>query len=320
MELNIINKGNYATIIQPPIFINKEDNNILLNDVGKVFNKKEEEQYNKEIEILKQIKNIKNYKDFTVEIKDFSKIIHNEYSYQIIFEYGGITINKLQHNIKFNQFIILFKKLVYGIQKLHNNNIIHRDIKPPNVLINNNKLNLIDFGLACNVNDVYNNYDDNNYLLSYMYMYNPPEFYVAYLLDSRKNIDENFIITFEKVFYELTTYSHELKVYYNEHYYMYNTKEPYNIYSYKDGFSRFYKDIIDKKFTTYSEIFTNEIAYKSDVYSLSFILKCFKKYIEFENINQKQYYNEIFDMTYDLNPFTRCSIKELIKKLEEISN
>ena len=259
------------------------------------------------------IRNIPNYTNFTTKIKGASKIKDdNDYKYQIILEYGGITINKINNNIHFNNFINLFNNLCNGIKLLQDHKIVHRDIKPTNVLILNNQLNLIDYGLSCNVNNVYSNDDDTNYLLSYMYMYNPPEFYIAYLLNSYKNKDEDFEIILEKIFEKLITYSSELKLFYSEHYYNYNMNEAYNIYSYKDGFNRFYQSIKLYQFKKYDEIFTEEIAFKSDIYSLSYILKCLKKYIIFDTIKQRDFFNNLFDMTYDLNPFTRSSITELL--------
>jgi hypothetical protein len=70
---------------------------------------------------------------------------------------------------------------------------------------------------------------------------------------------------------------------------------------------------------TFDELFTKDITFKSDVYSSSFILKSLKKHIIFENVMQRQIFNELQNMTYDLNPFTRKNIDEILEFINENS-
>lgn len=64
----------------------------------------------------------------------------------------------LSHLIASNDFnltqkISALKMIISGIDYLHNNNLLHRDIKPPNILMfNNNIFKLSDFGLVKDLN------------------------------------------------------------------------------------------------------------------------------------------------------------------------
>lgn len=67
--------------------------------------------------------------------------------------------NQFRSTMNENQKMNLFNKLVQAVKHCHDNDIMHRDIKPDNVLVNTDKdgniqdLKLIDFGLACKISD-----------------------------------------------------------------------------------------------------------------------------------------------------------------------
>ena len=58
-----------------------------------------------------------------------------------------------------DEFWFLVKQLVEGLYFIHSNGVAHRDIKPHNIIINRNSLNIkyIDFGLACDISSCYGN-------------------------------------------------------------------------------------------------------------------------------------------------------------------
>ena len=73
----------------------------------------------------------------------------------LVFEYmehdlSGLSLSKYKFNLPQIKYIMYH--LLKAVQYLHKNNIVHRDIKCSNILINNNgKIKLADFGLARNI-------------------------------------------------------------------------------------------------------------------------------------------------------------------------
>ena len=74
----------------------------------------------------------------------------------LVFEYmehdlSGLSLSKYRFNLPQIKYIMYH--LLKAVQYLHKNNIVHRDIKCSNILINNTgKIKLADFGLARNIN------------------------------------------------------------------------------------------------------------------------------------------------------------------------
>lgn len=342
MHYEIVAKGSYGVVISPNVnnmieilFENKKAS-IPDKCIGKIFNKNNRDYVEKELIIIKRIMSIDNYETFTVPILNAGKISIKEVNdepdilklsdntdelYQIVYQYGGRSITpKIRLlNISFTVFMNMIYNFYSGIQKLHNENIVHRDIKPVNVLYDDtcNKLNIIDYGLSCDVSNVYSNTEDDLYILGYMYMYNPPEFYIAYLVYENMKKGQSFEESIDISFRMMTNNSKELDVFYYEHYYKYNQSEPYNIYSYQQAFKKILDNIKTRQIKSFEQLFTEDIAFKSDIYSSSFVLKSLKKHIIFESVMQRQFFNDLYNMTYDLNPFTRKPVCEIIKFINE---
>ena len=70
----------------------------------------------------------------------------------LVFEYmehdlSGLSLSKYKFNLPQIKYIMYH--LLKAVQYLHKNNIVHRDIKCSNILINNTgKIKLVDFGLV----------------------------------------------------------------------------------------------------------------------------------------------------------------------------
>ena len=153
-----------------------------VHTVGKVFSK--QKHLNEEDAIATRINNIDPMERFTVksygtcDIITFSnaKCEHDlkHSNKQLIYRYGGYPVSKVLKTSKdFNVFFKNLLPVLVGIQKLIEKNIVHQDLKPANILINDkNKISIIDFGLM--TNKVYD--DENIHILRHTYPWYPPEF------------------------------------------------------------------------------------------------------------------------------------------------
>jgi serine/threonine protein kinase len=349
----ILGVGSYSIVITPTISSHitevKKYENPQKDDVCKIFKTDEDclEDFNDEILILNKISSIPNYTDFTVEYKgasifNISQISHdnkilkhimkdNYYSlyqrmfsstykklYQITFEYGGICINQLNDKIDFKLFIEVMLQLYKGILILHQNDIVHRDLKPTNILFHEKKIKIIDFGLACHVDEVYD-YKKSNFLLDCNYPFNPPEFYMAshLLKNQHKYIDKNSSFDFEKcledTFSIFRADNESFKQYYTLHSF---ESLDISIYSYIFAFKEILKEIKEKNYQNINEIFTRDLVYKADIFSSSFIIKSLKKRIIFQNNDQIEFHETLYKMTHNLNPFQRSDIYHILQFLE----
>lgn len=128
---------------------------------------------------ITSIREIKFLQSFNHEnISCLKEIMCNSNNIFMIFDYSnndlsGILLDKsLNLTININQCKHLFQQLLFGINYLHKNFILHRDIKGSNILIDNNgNLKITDFGLARKINDKKDDYTNRVITL----WYRPPE-------------------------------------------------------------------------------------------------------------------------------------------------
>lgn len=139
--INILHK-NGKTVVYASEDIYSNDSKIVIK---KILNDKDGIYYGSmiEISILKTLKH-KNI----IELKKY--ICDSVWTYMIL-EYCDMNLTKFckvyypltQHDI-----LDVFKQVVDGVQYLHTNNILHRDLKPDNILIHDGIVKIADFGLA----------------------------------------------------------------------------------------------------------------------------------------------------------------------------
>lgn len=103
----------------------------------------------REVDILKKVDSdylIKYYDDF----KFNNQVGVKEYCVIMELCVGDNLTNFLEKNkLSFDEKIILFKGILKGVGDLHKEGILHRDIKPDNIVVEKNgKIKIIDYGLA----------------------------------------------------------------------------------------------------------------------------------------------------------------------------
>lgn len=139
------NKNYYAIkeCFPPELVIRDSDNSVFTNKNKKKFNLVKE-NFKKEYEILKKFDDSN-----IVKLIDFFEENNTVY---LVLEYcKGCSLKKyiLENNIEQKEIIKLFLKVLEIIKKIHSQNVIHRDIKPTNFLIDGKEnIKLIDFGAS----------------------------------------------------------------------------------------------------------------------------------------------------------------------------
>jgi serine/threonine protein kinase len=337
-DVKLIDSGAYGCVITPPvsenIFIIKEyiayterDN----NDVGKVF-KKGSKDFVTELRILQKIKSIDPTGKFTIKLKGAQKIsgdvfrtlppvlqclnkktrIPRNTFYQIVLEYGGIKVNA-KYSLSFSTFIKFFKTFLEGIMILQNNNLVHRDIKPDNILISPNKINLIDFGLSCSFDEVYT--PKSLHILSFQYPYYPPEFYIANIMIQYRNIYDGRPTEFPKLLDRIYSMMDNNDKYFSQHF-----MTPDLQAKYQSGVSKFINELKARGYYKISDIFTKEIIMKADIFSLAYIIAAFNKNIQYTDNNQKVFIDYIYNRCIEGNPYQRITVNELYNELNQQLN
>lgn len=319
-NIQLIDSGSYGCVIKPPLFQNDivikdiiKYKDIAGDDIGKIY-KGSLEKFNTELVLLKKIEKIDPEGNFTVKLKGALEIIgdvvkkhqtlykcvrnNNKKYYEIILENGGFPLKSKLYQVSYNNFIYFFKVFLLGMIELKKNNLVHCDIKPANVLINKNKISLIDFGLTREAKNVYHNTSLN--ILSYKYPFYPPEFYISAIVLRRQH---------KRPIHELikdSFFDMEIDKYFASKHY---TKELIDYY--KRGIDKFYNEILRRGLNTFQEIFNEEIAYKADVFALAYILKALDSNMIYDNNLQKGFVNDLYIRCIEPNPYDRISINDL---------
>lgn len=112
---------------------------------AKILEQDDIERINREIKFLKKLKNINIIKIY--------EIIETKSNVYFIMEHapGGELFNYIvsKKKLEEKEASFFFAQIVHALDFIHKHNIVHRDVKPENMLLTeNNTIKLIDFGLS----------------------------------------------------------------------------------------------------------------------------------------------------------------------------
>ena len=154
--LKELGKGNFGSVYMAKY---KKDNQIYAIKIieRNEQNQEQEKNIKRELNILKDINNHNNIEKFYGYFLDIFPI-NNKYCYFLILEYiEGQDLEKMRkefseknQNIDERTILLIFKGIVNGLDYLHKNNILHRDIALDNIMYdkNNGIIKITDFGIS----------------------------------------------------------------------------------------------------------------------------------------------------------------------------
>jgi serine/threonine protein kinase len=186
-----LSKGSYGCVYSPPINCDKKS--LIKYDesfVGKIFGKDNDMiDEKKQYDILRKVDpksefTVKLQQSCAISLKNFSasdlkkstcKLRANQKYHQIIMK-RGITIDEYykKRSFKISTDIHKMMNLVDGLIQFSKHKLIHRDIKPDNLIHMNDKFYFIDYGMMTTFNKVFSKTE--LYLMKASYIYFPPEF------------------------------------------------------------------------------------------------------------------------------------------------
>ena len=172
-----INKKNVAikivTLYEKEKELKKELFTRILYEKEKELEKELFTRISYEISYLKLFNN-----PYIITLNECFCVNNNVYIVTELMENNLLTIIKTVPNLTNEHYKIILYQLLCGLQYLHSSNIIHRDMKPDNILINDDStIKICDFGLVRKNLSILNNYYKMTDYMATRW-YSPPELLV----------------------------------------------------------------------------------------------------------------------------------------------
>lgn len=162
----LIGEGTYGKVYRPAF--DCEGKRVKGKKVGKVFANKYD--FQDELKMVDKVKEINSNHVFSIPFYESCPT-----NLQIIYADGGMDLYDYMYTHKPKLFWPIMRKMKYicmGIKLLIESNYVHQDIKLENIVFNDKKLYLIDFGLMTHSKDIYKHRE----FLTYDYVPFPPEY------------------------------------------------------------------------------------------------------------------------------------------------
>ncbi|EAS01023.2 kinase domain protein (macronuclear) [Tetrahymena thermophila SB210] len=153
---NALGAGSQGIVIEA---LNRESNRIVALKIQLIEDQQSKEQLETEVQVVQSLQSQYIVKIYEVEMLKIGKkefyIIQMEKCDCSLFQY--LKANQTQFSIDETLKIQIAYQIIVGLNILHSKNIIHRDIKPQNILVciqgsNSVQIKIADFGFAKEVN------------------------------------------------------------------------------------------------------------------------------------------------------------------------
>lgn len=349
-----LGKGTYGCVYSPPVKCNhnlqQENHAVIHNNVGKIFFNKEDAEDEYEV-TMKYVNTIdpeglftnKFLKKCDVKKEHYEQLLGNfgkdkadivrecrvhEDTTQLIYEHKGDSLSSFIDSTtivpyEYMKLYYYLLPIIQGLVTMESHRIMHRDIKPDNIIRTENKILFIDFGLAIDYESAFE--VTENYVLRHDYIYYPPEFTVReHYFEKDKHSSENYIenitlqclkkyrkVKFNIIDLERNDIHNEIKSFYKK-----ISKKIEKLYIKNNALTQ--KDINESVFSKF--------ACKVDIFSFGMVLlEIFNLCITKESLKRYQP-NEQFkeDMKslirecIKMDPYKRITTDELHKKYTKI--
>lgn len=339
----LLGKGTYGCVFDKAITCDETKN---FSGVGKIFSSKNHssEEYIEVMKVAKINSNGKftnkllnecsvNSRRLKKEEPEFTECpiitrVEQPFYHQLVYQQSGVDLKKYSEYSKFDLIILDgFLNVLEGIKELQKHSIVHRDIKPPNMLLTSTKkMLLIDFGIMTTYNDLYN-MEKSEFALEYDYYIYPPEFkvfsYIHLLFKNKKTDIYSRLLMYVKM---------RASTWFNGYRYISNNQK-FNEIDISLDSSELMNDLVTFVKTLNDELnfekadmdsvyneFTNVFSSKMDVFSigmsmLDIYMNCNKDDIP-KNIKTK--FLKIIQNCIHFNPYLRSPIDTVISDLKKI--